>query len=87
MWDKFKEAQFVTAYTLIVMTFAMDMTVLAMLMIHGKPDGDVYAGMTGILSVWHLALAGAYGYELGSSASSKAKDALLNGKTEEKQTQ
>jgi len=79
------DPRFIIAYTLILLTFVMDAGVILILVMHGPLDQNDYALVGGSLGVWHIALAGAYGYWIGSSHSSQSKDEtikkLSDGKT------
>lgn len=74
--DKYKEPQFVVAALLILMTAGLDWGCI-WIVCRSALTNEAYGLMMGVLGVWHIAFATAYGYFIGTSSGSKDKDATI----------
>ena len=74
--DKFGEPQFLVAALLIAMTAALDWGCIMIVCGHTLSN-EAYGLVMGVLGVWHIAFATAYGYFIGTSSGSKDKDTTI----------
>jgi len=77
MKASFEDPRFLIAMLLILITAVLDIGTVILLLDHPALSSETYGLVTLILGVWHAALAGAYGYWIGSSHSSQEKDATI----------
>jgi len=68
---------FTIASGLILLAAFIDIGIVLLIAFHGF-DKDGYAIVGGILGAWHIALAGAWGFWLGSSAGSLEKNRAIS---------
>ena len=74
--DKFREPQFLVAALLIAMTAGLDWGCIVIVCRHTLSN-EAYGLVMGVLGVWHIAFATAYGYFIGTSSGSKDKDSTI----------